>query len=212
MSLQVLRRACRRCNSTLQGLSEDVVFTCTACLVAFEVTPRGLIERTLTFREVSGPTDLWLPFWALRCRTGLTADEPARLRDYSLADEVEVFVKGFVLRNVSRIGNPGMELTREGAPPLRAPPDPLPPLLGCQRTAAAAEMYAHLFLLDILDQQSDITGVELKIAVQAVSLTWLPFADWGDELMCLATRKKYPAGLVDDIAELRSGAAREGAQ
>ena len=115
-------------------------------------------------------------------------------------------LKGFTLRNVSRVGNPGLALTRTVVPPpMAVPPSPLPPLRGCQRHSSAAAAYARLFLLEILDRQSDITGVSLAVDVREIGLTWLPFADRGSLLECLVTEKTYPAGLVDDIVGMRAG-------
>ncbi len=204
MTVHVLRLACQRCGGSLRGLDGDAVFICPACITAYEVGAESLRAWSIEFRPVGGRVDLWLPFWSLTCRTHLSGD-PARVARYRLDHIMQIFVKGFSLRNVSKVGNPGLFLTLKGAPPAHHA-NPLPAMVGCRRSSAVARQYARLFLLDILDRQQDITGIELAIEVIEIKLAAFPFSDRGQELECMVTRRRYPVALIDDVLSIRAAA------
>jgi len=171
--------------------------------VGLEVDGGVLVERAVALR--GAPADLWLPYWALRCRPQLRGD-PQHISRYRLDETIEIFVKGYILRGGDHLGNPGLRLTRDGAPPPRGLPDSPPALVGCRRSRATAHRYAELFLLEILDRQVDITGVELDLGVDATALTGIPFRDTLTHLTCAVTGQQIAAGLFEDIASIRAAA------
>ena len=209
--VRVLALLCPDCGAGLRGLSEDRVFFCPTCPRGFSVRGdadggHALVGTPLRYR--AGDGDLYLPFWRLRCRPTLRAEDgaaPAPLDRFRLDDEVEVLVKGFAMSRILQVGNPGLELTRRASslPTTIAAPDPLPRVLGCRRTADAARSYAELFLLEILDRQADITGVRLDLGVQEITLDALPFLDRGDAICCASTGLRWPAAVVEDLQGMR---------
>jgi len=146
---------------------------------------------------------LWLPFWELQCNPEIVAEHPDRLNDYELPSQIDVFVKGFSLTNVSKIGNPGLFLTQKGADPCQPTPTPQPSVVGARRPVDVAKAYAELFLLELLDRQADIEGISITLNISRIRFAGIFFEDHGDVLKCPATNRTYPAGLVDDIVAIR---------
>ena len=207
MSLHVFSLACPRCSSTLHGLNGDMAFTCSRCALAYSVTDSGLQPYPMVLRAPDGVdprSGLWMPFWELQCRPTIHAERPEDLAAYELPSQLDIFVKGFTLINVSKVGNPGLFLTERGAAPCQQPPAPFPVLVGVRRTVTMARAYAELFLLELLDRQADIEGVRVTLDITRTRLAVIYFEVKGSTFRCPATDRSYPAALIDDIVEIRN--------
>jgi len=210
-TVKVLGLQCEHCGGPLAGLPDDVVFICRQCALGHEATLGGYQPHQVQWwqaRDQHLGDLLYLPFWALACRTRITSEDAKKLEKYQEVHGSErVYVKGFSLLNSFAAGNPGLDLTRaRPRPPRTLLSRPYPGLVGCRRSSEEAMRFVNLFLLSIMDREEDVTGVQLELEVDDLQLVGVPFFDDGRDLHCSIVDKCYPATLITDVDGMRQAA------
>jgi len=206
----VLSLVCPACGGTLEGLEQDVLFSCRDCLGHVEAVggrfiPRPTACATAEDRAPEGPVHL-LPLWCFRVRLETAWADPRRAAEASLIPSIaRVFVTAFAIQNAAYFGDPGLIFTEKRMQLGEGPPARV---RACVRGLDAAAAFVEPHVLTVIDRRVDVTGLRVTCKIEDARVWGIPFLDAGDALEDLLLGLRLPAAAVNDLAALR--AARSG--
>jgi hypothetical protein len=201
LDVRTVALVCPECQSRLRAPPGDVVFFCERCRQVSEAHDGRLALRELVTLDAGGtPGVVRLPVWRFGVAVAYSG-EPDVVEGLERAARPDrVFVAAFRQRNAMAFGDMGMLLTAK--PPTLVESDPEPFSGAALRSAEAARLIEPMVLARA-DRVRDVTGVEVEVSVESVSLVTVPARDEGNALVDMALARRWPRAAFLDAEALR---------
>ncbi len=203
--MEIIPLRCPACGDNMSGLTNDVVFICQRCRDAFE-----LVEKKFQKREIlwvapvlkKAASLIMLPFWKFDVNYQLGGEASSTLKRLEAVEKISyVYVTAFFQRDIVYFGDLGFSYTQARmAYQMAQTPGTV---LSASRSRKEAAAYCPLFILKLLDQVEDVTGIEIKIEVKKTTFLGIPFFDFENKLIDSVQGLEIGAGCLDDLNEIR---------
>jgi hypothetical protein len=203
--MEIIALRCPLSGDNLAGLSNDVVFQCPRCKTALEIDGKTFQQRDLSFalpRHIRDEPVYMLPFWKFEVQYNLVGEFDSKFKKLDALEKIRhVYVTAFFQRDIYYFGDMGLIYTQAGIDYQKSQGDHR--LLGASRTLKEAAAYVRLFILKIMDQAADVTGVDVDVTAARAEIVGFPFYDLGNKLVDGILGMELPSVCLDDLNEMR---------
>lgn len=187
---------CPTCGADLTGLDTDAIFGCEHCSTAWEPGEEGLSgPYPMVSADSPAPAEssVALPFWRLQVEPLLLPEKVSAI-DFA-------YLPAFDMRKRSYFGEPGLTWTteRRGVPCK----EPAKCLLGMTLRLDDARRLAWYYVLRTVDEDHDVSNLELDISFREPSVMLVDFVDADRNLTDPFTGKRYPSSAFPDVPNIR---------